>query len=608
MLYSEDTLNQIRNAVSIVDLVSEYVPLKKAGTSFSGICPFHSEKSPSFYVHPQKQCFHCFGCHKGGNVFTFLTAIEGLPFPDVVRKLADRAGVPLDKAPVRGGYSKAPVAHPKIEEALEWAAKYFNYLLTESPDYEFARDYLKKRGLSEISIQKFRLGVSPKGWRTLMDLMLKRNFTQENLVQAGLIIVKEDSNKAYDRFRERIMFPIRNAEGKTLGFGARLLGSDENQPKYLNSPESPLFSKRQQVYGLYENQRGIRTRGEMILVEGYMDVVGLSEKGVNNAVATMGTALTEEHCQTIRGYVPRVVTVFDPDAGGKEAWHRSVHLLLSSGLLAKDLTLPDEKDPDEFVQEAGSETFYQMCQAAPRQITKLLKEIASEGKLTEEGTATWLEKLSPILYATRRAPDRTLIWDNISLVLKVSHQALKEMSESYAGRKPAAPLTVPQAPSKPKAPTKISSSDKLDFDFFKACLDSPKIFLNMTSTTWAPLLNNAQVKLWLEKLAAVKSAQGWIDVLSQLIQNETDSTLQGMASENLLSEQQEGQKNMQTEGQPKVKKTEILTELTERLKSRSRELSIKALTTQIKLSEKMGDEKEGLRLLGELKTLRSPSS
>jgi DNA primase len=236
MLFSEETLTEIRNAVSIVDLVSEYVPLKKAGTSFSGICPFHSEKSPSFYVHPQKQCFHCFGCHKGGNIFTFLSSIEGLPFPEVVRKLADRAGVTLEKTVSRTPYSKAPVTPPKIEEALEWAAKYFHYLLTESPDYEFARQYLKKRGLSEASIQKFRLGVSPKGWRTLMDLMLKRNFTQENLVQAGLIIVKEDSNKAYDRFRERIMFPIRNADGKTIGFGARLLGTDENQSKYYPIP------------------------------------------------------------------------------------------------------------------------------------------------------------------------------------------------------------------------------------------------------------------------------------------------------------------------------------------------------------------------------------
>jgi DNA primase len=350
----------------------------------------------------------------------------------------------------------------------------------------------------------------------------------------------------------------------------------------------------------------------MILVEGYMDVVGLSEKGVNNAVATMGTALTEEHCQMIRGYVPRVVTVFDPDAGGKEAWHRSVHLLLSSGLLAKDLTLPDEKDPDEFVQEAGAETFYQMCQAAPRQITKLLKEIASEGQLTEEATGIWLERLSPVLYATRRAPDRALIWDNISLVLKVSHEALKEMSETYSGRKAAtAPLVNPKPSNQaPKAPVAkpLSNSDKLDFEFFKSCLDSPKTFLDMKPSEWAPLLQNERARHWLEKLAAVQTAQSWVEVLSQLVQTETDLNLQGIASENLMSEQKEAQNNMQSEGQPKAKKAEILLELTERLKKRQRERSIKALTTQIKLSEKMGDEKEGLRLLSELKSLRTTPS
>lgn len=308
-----------------------------------------------------------------------------------------------------------------------------------------ARAYLIERGLTEHSINKFKLGLAPAGWHTLSELMQKRGFSMSELEQAGLVIPKSSGKGYYDRFRERLMFPIRDPKGHTIGFGARILTTEKDQPKYLNSPESTLFNKRLQLYGLYENQREIRLRGEAILVEGYMDVVGLFEKGVTNAVATMGTALTEEHCRSLRAHTKKVVTVFDPDAAGKDAWHRSVDIFMRAGMFAKDLELPDGLDPDEFVQQYSAEEFYKRCEAAPRQVTKLLREIATQGALSEEQRAHWLERLTPVLIASRRLPDRALIWDSLALVLNVSVEMLKELSQEgrRSGRLPQPPRRKP---------------------------------------------------------------------------------------------------------------------------------------------------------------------
>ena len=478
--------------MSIVELVGEYVQLKKAGQGYLGLCPFHKEKSPSFHVHPIRQCFKCFGCQKGGNIFTFLSAMEGLSFPECVQRLAKRTGVTLEETSSyrREQPKEEDAAQKQLLAANEWAAKYFHYLLMEVPEYKYARDYLVSRGLTEKTIKKFRLGVSPKGWSTLMTLMLKRNFTFQELVQAGLVIQKDNppntgsAPHGYDRFRQRIMFPIASIEGAIIGFGARLLGEEENQPKYINSPESPLFSKRRVLYGLFENQRGIRVRGETVIVEGYMDVIGLHQGGIENSVATMGTAMTEEHCYQLKALTRRVVTVFDPDRAGIEAWHRSVHLFLASGIFAKDLSLPEGKDPDEFVLTEGAEKFHQLCEKAPRQITKLLKEIAGKGSLSEEESGRLLSELTPILVASRRLPDRAMLWDDISLVLKVSLAGLKEMAEGAASRMPQ-----PETPKKGTGSPKISlkppkkNISPIDIEFFQACVQWPEEFIKLPKDT-----------------------------------------------------------------------------------------------------------------------------
>jgi DNA primase len=608
-LFSETELNRIRDAIDLVELIGEYVALKKAGQGYVGLCPFHGEKTPSFHVHPAKQIFHCFGCQKGGNLFSFLCAVEGLPFPEAVQKLAKRAGITLEESSNRK-YKPAPQPpkNERVTTALEWAAKYFHYLLNEVPEYRSVKQYVLGRGLSQASIDKFRIGVSPRGWNTLMDLMMKRQFTWNELVEAGLVVAKEESpKKGYDRFRERLMFPIRNAEGSVIAFGARLLDDEKkDQPKYINSPESPLFSKRQTFYGIHENQRGIRLRGETIIVEGYMDVIGLYEKGVNNALATMGTALTEEHCSLLKGLTQRVVTVFDPDEGGQEASRRSIHLFLSHGIFAKDLALPPNTDPDEFIQKEGAETFYSLCERAPRQITKLLKDIASQGPLSEQETARLLEELTPILVASRRLPDRALLWDNISLILKISMEALKELSEGALARQtpkaaaqpqPAAHKVFPKRSAPPKTPT----LDPLDLEFLRAAVRAPKSFLALPAQSWQAGIKEPRIRVWLLRLAEAHESEQWASVLQDLALNEGDETLQGLATAQLMKPS-EGTNLVATEGAAPAVEIEPLFE---RLQQRQKEVEIKSLSAQVRLTERLGNDEEGMRLLERLKALRS---
>jgi DNA primase len=596
-MFTEATLENIRNQTDIVDLIGEYVKLKKAGQGYLGLCPFHGEKTPSFHVHPLKQCFHCFGCHKGGNIFTFICAVEGLSFPEAVEKLGKRSGVALETtSPRRERYVRPETSEDKrLLEALEWAAKYFNYLLTESKEGKFAADYLKKRGLTEKSIKKFRIGVSPKGWHTLMELMLKRKFTFHELQQAGLIVPKDQPGQGYDRFRDRLMFPIVDKEGRTIAFGARQLIDDPKQPKYINSNESPLFSKRKNLYGLYENQRGIRLREEAILVEGYMDVVGLYEAGVDNAIATMGTALTEEHCGQLRGITQRVVTVFDPDAAGTEASKRSIHLFLGAGIFAKDLTLPEGMDPDEYVLEHNAEEFYELCKNAPRQVTKLIKEIASRGALSEQESAKVLDELTPVLRASRRLPDRVLLWDSISLVLNVPPSMLRELAE--AGKQPAATGQSQGAPfhGSKKPPTRGHKGiHPVDLEFFSAALRNSKAFRLTPPAEWKGGLHSAAVEKWLETLAQSQSDEEFQMKLTALIQSEMDPELVAAASAAAINApQQEGDK------------APDYPLLLLRVVNVRKEREIQALSTQVKLNQRLGNHDENVILLERLKELRS---
>lgn len=610
-MFSESTLAEIKSRCDIVDVIGRYVDLKKSGQGYQGLCPFHNEKTPSFHVHPLKQVYRCFGsCQKGGNVFTFLMEHEGLSFPEAVRKLADQVGVRIEEEKT---FLRAPKKisqeQEKAQNALEWAAKYFHHLLTKKPEYQFALKYLEKRGLSQKSIERFRLGVAPAGWNTLIQAMTKRGFSWEDLLAAGLVVPKEDSkHKGYDRFRERLMFPITDKSGKVVGFGARAL-KEGDEPKYLNSPETAFFNKSKILYGLFENQRDIRLNSEALVVEGYMDVVGLFEAGVTNAIAPMGTALTLEHCREIKSLSQKVVTVFDPDAAGVSAWHRSVSLFLEAGLFAKDVSLKDGLDPDEFVKKFGAKAFYQLCDEAPQQTTKYLKEIAEKGVLGERDRNKYLQDLIPVLVSSRRLPDKgALLWDDVSRLLNISFEALKKLvQDSNARVSPPATNAASVNPKPPYPKPRTANAQKpleknlLDWEFLRLSLKYPERFLAFPKENWVSVLKEASVQNVLEKLAEVSDTASFQSLVEKLAASVEEPRVLSLLTGSLFGVKPASPTDENDE-------KELFDEVAKRLSERRQKAQIKGLANQVRLSQRLGNSEEQIKLLEELRKLKSPQS
>ncbi|MCH7760114.1 DNA primase [candidate division TA06 bacterium] len=346
----QEKIMEVREATDIVALLSEYLPLKKAGRSFKSLCPFHEEKTPSFIVSPERQVYHCFGCGIGGNVFTFLVESEKISFPEAVRFLANRAGIPLPTYEPR----ERDEGLDRLYRVNELASKFYHDLLTRE-EGKTAREYFKNRGITEETIQTFRLGYAPSGWDRLLQWARKNSIPADDLHKAGLAIKREEGG-FYDRFRERILFPIMNPSGRVVGFGGRVI-REGNEPKYLNTPETPIYQKGKGLYGLYQTKTEIRKREKAILVEGYTDLLTLYQSGFRNVVASLGTALTPEQGRLLGRYTPRVLLLYDPDLAGKEAALRGGDLLLPQGLVVEVLSLEKGKDPALFLTEKGKEGF-----------------------------------------------------------------------------------------------------------------------------------------------------------------------------------------------------------------------------------------------------------
>jgi DNA primase len=354
----EETIEAIRRAVDIVDVISDYVQLKKQGRNYFGLCPFHGEKTPSFSVSPEKQIFHCFGCGAGGNVFSFLMDIEGISFIEAVKRLAIKANVDLADLELddTNKQSRADTSETKIMvEAHELLKKFYHHLLVNTKEGQEAFDYLQARGWTREIIDQFEIGYAPDSWDFAVKLLSGRGFSLELMEKAGLIIRKENGGGYFDRFRHRIMFPIHNHHGDAVGFSGRLLG--EGQPKYLNSPETPIFHKGKILYNFHQARLHIRKHQEAILLEGFADVVSAVQAGIAHSVATMGTALTEEHARILRRNVDTVIICYDGDASGIEATFRAAELLADAGCHVKIATIPDGLDPDEYIKKYGSDRF-----------------------------------------------------------------------------------------------------------------------------------------------------------------------------------------------------------------------------------------------------------
>jgi DNA primase len=431
-LIPQSFIDDLLNRSDIVEVVSSRISLKKTGKNYSACCPFHKEKTPSFTVSPDKQFYYCFGCGAGGNALGFVMDHDHLDFVQAVEDLAKRAGmdVPREEGG-RGRKARQPIDSP-LYPLLSAAAEFYRQALKSHPARKAAVTYLKGRGLTGEIARDFGLGFAPPGWDSLFRHFGGDALQQKTLIDAGLLIENAETGKRYDRFRDRVMFPIRDSRGRVIAFGGRVLGDDK--PKYLNSPETPVFHKGQELYGLYEARQTNRELQEIMVVEGYMDVIALAQQGLRNAVATLGTATSEEHIKRLFRLVPSVLFCFDGDSAGRKAAWRALESTLPSlqdGRRARFLFLPEGEDPDSLVRAEGTDAFHarinQQAQPLADYFFQQLTDEADPRSL--EGKAHLATLAAPLIEKIPGANLRALMRQRLSEITGLQGDALRQMAQ-----------------------------------------------------------------------------------------------------------------------------------------------------------------------------------
>ena len=430
----EPFIQDLLARTDIVELVNQRVPLKKTGRNYSACCPFHQEKTPSFTVAPDKQFYYCFGCGAKGNAVGFLMEYDNLAFPEAIEQLAQRAGmeVPREQGHDAGRQKKYRDRLQTLYDLLTRAERFYRQQLKGDRDRQRAVDYLKGRGLTGESAARYGLGFAPPGFDNLMTGLSLDNDGVEKGVECGLLVRREDTGRTYDKFRDRIMFPIRDSRGRTIGFGGRVLG--DGKPKYLNSPETPVFHKGEELYGLWEWRQSKDKSGQLFVVEGYMDVIALAQHGINNAVATLGTATTEEHARKLFRQVDEVVFCFDGDnAGRRAAWRALESALpaLEDGKQARFLFLPDGEDPDTLVRREGREELLALAARAPG-LSQYLFDHLSEGLDlgSVDGRARLARLAMPVLGLARGEAYKRLLRKELSELTRLDSDDLDALQAS----------------------------------------------------------------------------------------------------------------------------------------------------------------------------------
>ena len=394
----DDLVEEVRLRSDIVEVVGEHVPLKRAGKDYRGLCPFHKEKTPSFYVVPAKGFYKCFGCGESGDIFSFLMRHVGLDFPGAVRVVAGRVGVDI---PDREEDARGPDPHAPLLEALSFAAEFYEGRLGDPAAGASARAYLERRGIPGAAVERFRLGYAPDAWRALREAARAHGIDDERLLAAGLIKESERSDEPFDRLRHRLVFPILDVRGRVVGFGGRALGEGDG-PKYLNSPETAVYHKGRELYGLHWARTAIRRAGEALVVEGYMDFVSLAAAAVENVVAPLGTSLTAEQAGQLARYTDRVLLLYDSDAAGLRATFKSGDVLLAAGVHPLVVTLPAGEDPDSLVRTGGVEALNPYLRGAIDLLDRKIEILKDHGLLEDiDGLRTAVDKLLPTLRAAR---------------------------------------------------------------------------------------------------------------------------------------------------------------------------------------------------------------
>jgi DNA primase len=440
-----EIIDRIQETTDIVNLISGYLNLKKAGQNFQGLCPFHSEKTPSFTVSPSKQIFHCFGCQTGGDVFKFLMLKERLTFPEAVRELGKIAGISLPEREEAGQNIDSVLV-----EVNEAARNDFHHFLLNDPAAQAARDYLQKRGVSQETIEQFSIGYAPLGWDHSLKNLEKKGFTLAQIEKAGLIVRRSSGEGYHDRFRGRLIFPVFNSQGHCIAFGGRVL--DQSLPKYLNSPESPVYQKGRILFALDKVRQEKNRQDSLIIVEGYFDSIRAFQAGIRNVVATCGTALTPYHLQSIRRMVQRVYLIFDPDEAGIRAALRTIDLFLESGVKAFVVVLPDGLDPDLFLQREGKDGFDRCIEKAVPLFEFVLRQTMQKNLPLEiDGKLNVIRELLPFIERISNSVERSYYLTRIANELFISEKDLLDEYKKVQNRvkRPEGPDGIPKTAPKP---------------------------------------------------------------------------------------------------------------------------------------------------------------
>ena len=502
-LIPQSFIDDLLNRTDIVDVVSSRVQMKKAGKNYTACCPFHKEKTPSFSVSPDKQFYYCFGCGAGGNALGFIMDHDNLDFPQAVEELAKAAGMEIPREESGRSHKPRQPTDSPLYPLLTAAADFYRQALKSHPARKAAVDYLKGRGLTGEIARDFGLGFAPPGWDNLYKHLSSDTLQQKAMIDAGLLVENAETGKRYDRFRDRVMFPIRDSRGRIIAFGGRVLGDDK--PKYLNSPETPVFHKGQELYGLFEARKFNRSLDEIIVVEGYMDVIALAQQGLRNAVATLGTATSEEHMKRLFRVVPSVLFCFDGDQAGRNAAWRALEATLpclQDGRRARFLFLPEGEDPDTLVRSEGTDAFKaRINQHAQPLADYFFQQLTEENDPRSlEGRAHMATLAAPLIDKVPGANLRNLMRQHLSEITGLNSEAVSQLAQS--------------AP----PPSQPAYDPGIDYDAMPDYSDFQQPDTYLPQQEWTPKKTGAGGKKWENKPWDKKGKRGgereqaWIPV------------------------------------------------------------------------------------------------
>lgn len=561
-LISPASLEQVRSASDIVEVIGAVVPLKRAGANFVALCPFHKEKSPSFNVNPQKQIFHCFGCHKGGDVFSFVQEYENITFVEAVRRLAERARIPLKEEQTEGQAQSRFQKETLLQIHEQIAQRWHQALLNDSVG-EPARQYLIRRRVSTEAVKLFRLGFAPPAWDDTVNWAKSKGHDLALVEQAGLIIRKEGELRYYDRFRDRLIFPICDEQGRVIGFSGRIISGDEKIAKYVNSPETPIFRKGKVFFGLDKTKRAILDRGHAIVCEGQLDLIACFMAGIQNMVAPQGTAFTADHARILKRYVDEVVLCFDSDKAGQAAAVRVLDSLIGSGLAIKVAVLPSGHDPDSFIRDNGAEAFRKLIESADGFFDFYLNRLCAENDLkSDKGQVTVVKAMAAAVHKT----GNMVLVDKYAQKTALRLGVTPDSTRKEFMRRPAVQGRSEDPQNDPSTPSSVARPSVHEFWLLKLA------FFSHESRQW--LADHLQLD-WVQHPAVRQILELWLgsnpsdgDETLPALLSEVDPQTKSLATEAI------------TESRPIPNPEQQLNDVVLRLRNQAIDLRIAALTHQ----------------------------